>query len=721
MTEIRCKSARRWMQAPSELHPLDARMLDRHLGDCPRCTEYLRGQLERDRLIQGALGAAAGGESVRAESLARLRSVRVTPPPPGIARLAWRLVPTAATPRRLHRRAASIGAPLVAALVALAIFLPQIGPRIGSSATAVAGAPWNVVRPEIAYPMAVDPARRDHLIAGAWGKVYESWNGGDSWRPLAPLPAGLVVRALAVDSSDPRRYVVAMNHSVYISDDAGLHWHLAVGFVNGAMNMFVIQQPRLPSTWYLGPAVLWHSLNRGLTWERTAGQRIFAPYGIQALAIGPDSTLYTGIYGGGVGVSHDGGISWVRRANGLPLHVFDVAFRDDRLWAATDRGIFLSLDRGLHWRRSGPPGHFFNTSIVDAGSYQIAGGNGGMYRSGDGGKTWQVANHGLPFYSYIYNLVADPHHPNRLYACLNTDGIFRSDDAGRTWVAVDSGLPLTGREHAPRIVLFRRRGVLWITNEIGVDPGNLTVDRQVSVAVASPDGAAVAYVTGVAGGWAVRIVNAGGSLARTVAAGSGSPPSRLMWSPSSSALAIPSDGTVWTMDLHAGSTHWTVPQGERLVGWAPDGKSLDFWNSSDGRALVRNTQTGAQIQLMRGRYASNPVPAPDGMHIAFVSGSRIYTGEWGRVAAAMRATSEGCFAGAWSDDSTRFLVVCRGYVEERTTGGRLIRRSALPGNAFWAPGSRTELLFFRRGLRLWRPGQTAVLIVAQARSVQPSQ
>jgi photosystem II stability/assembly factor-like uncharacterized protein len=490
--------------------------------------------------------------------------------------------------------------------------------------------------------MAIDPARPDHLLAGAWGRVFESWNGGDSWHALAPLPPGLVIRALAVDSSHAGRYLVAMNHSVYVSDDAGKHWRLAVGFVNGAMNMFLIQNPRLASTWFLGPAVLWHSLDGGLTWERTAGQRIFAPYGIEALAVAPDGTLFTGIWGGGVGVSHDGGSSWVRRAHGLPPGVLDVAYRRGRLWAATNRGVYLSLDRGLHWRRSGPARHFFTTSIVDAGSYQIAGGIGGVYRSEDGGKTWRVANHGLPFYSYIYNLVVDPHHAGRVFACLNTDGIFRSDDGGRTWMAVDSGLPLTGSDHAPRVVLFRRHGVLWMTNAAGTDPGNLTVDRRVRFAIASPDGASVGYVAGGSAAWAVRIVNAGGSLARTIATGSGPPPARITWSASSSAIAVAGIGVVWTMDLHAGNAHWTVPDDEQLVGWERDGKSLLFWKGADHTAITRDARSGDQTGQIPGKFPMTPVQAPDGVHVALVSAGAVYAGTWGHLSRSTRAVPTDC-------------------------------------------------------------------------------
>jgi photosystem II stability/assembly factor-like uncharacterized protein len=719
MIDIRCDSARRWMQTTAELHPLDARRLDRHLGTCSRCARYRREQIEMDRLIQSTVEAASNQGSVREEVRARLSQL---PASEGHRRWPFWSSPGWAAGQRLRhalpRRAVWLGAPIAATLVALAVYLPQIGPKFGSGATVVAGAPWTVDRPNITYPLAIDPSRPDHLIAGAWGRAYESWNGGKSWRALAPLPHGLLVRALAIDSADPNRYFVAVLHSVFITDDAGRHWHAAVRFVPGGPDMFVIQHPRFPSTWYLGPAVLWRSGDSGRTWARTLGTRVFAPDGIQALAIAPDGTLYTGIWGGGVADSHNGGRSWVRRAAGLALNVMDVSLQGRRLWAATDRGIYLSSDLGLHWRRVGPARHFFDTSIVDAGSYQVAGGKGGIFRSDDGGKTWTVSDEGLPLYPYVYNLVSDPHHANRVYASLNTDGIFRSDDAGRTWRPTDAGLPLTGGLHARRTVLFRRHGVLWMTDASGADPGNLTVDSQVSVAATSPDGAAVAYVTGVSNRWAVGVVDAGGSAVRTVASGHGTPPGRLLWSPNSSTLGIVSGADIWVMDLRSGNSPWIAPPAEQLVGWSADGKGLVFWQREAFRVVNREPVSGRLVGRMPGTYPTRPALAPDGRHVSLVYRATVYSGLWGHLVRLPRKLAPNCSAGPWSDDSSRFLVICSGYVVIRARDGGLLVRATLPPNTFWAPGSNAELLFFQHGLRRWTPRQGDVLLVRQARSVQ---
>jgi photosystem II stability/assembly factor-like uncharacterized protein len=69
-----------------------------------------------------------------------------------------------------------------------------------------------------------------------------------------------------------------------------------------------------------------------------------------------------------------------------------------------------------------------------------------LFRSTDGGSHWTLAMDGLPLAPYIYSVVTDPFHPQRVYASLNSDGVFRSDDGGRHWGAVDNGLQIKGSD-----------------------------------------------------------------------------------------------------------------------------------------------------------------------------------------------------------------------------------------------------------------------------------
>ena len=62
----------------------------------------------------------------------------------------------------------------------------------------------------------------------------------------------------------------------------------------------------------------------------------------------------------------------------------------------------------------------------------------GVYRSGDGGATWQPAGQSLPTSSDgtgVEQLTIDPQHPATIYATGHFAGVWRSDDQGGSWRA----------------------------------------------------------------------------------------------------------------------------------------------------------------------------------------------------------------------------------------------------------------------------------------------
>jgi len=705
MGDLSCRMARLWLQAPRDLSPDDARLLNEHLFDCSACYQHRKAYKQTDRLIHAAMELTTRAESVRPHVRAQIEEMQRRRA--GESRLA-RLVP----------RPAWIAVSATVTGVLIALVTAHLFPSVGL-APQVAASSWRLVRSDIGYPLTIDPTRSDHLLAGAGGQVYESWNGGNTWRRLAPLPPHLGVRDLAIDQSQSNRYLVATKHSVFISIDAGRHWEATVTALRGAFNMFLMQDPQAPATFYVGPSILWKSPDHGNTWMRAGNSSIFAPYGIQALTVASDGALITGIWGGGVAVSRDGGRSWQRRAQGLRRNVLNVtAGQQGTLWAATDRGAFFSTDAGMHWQRTDLPDRFLTTSVLDGGKYLLAGGNGALYRSTDRGKRWHLSMEGLPLDPYIRGLLADSHHPGRVYASLNTDGVFRSDDAGRHWHGIDTGLPMAATGSAGARVLFERSGELWITDSDGTDPGNLTVDRNVKTASLAPDGAAIAYVGAGSSGWSVRILAAGGSTARTILSGSSGVPRLLLWSPNSSLLAVIQPSVVSVSNLSHALRHWAIPPGERPVGWAGEGRSLLFWDG--GRVIARTWTSGQMVANLGRMYPTAPVSALNGKRIALVSRGQLQIGTWHDGMRAVARIGPACGLRAWSDDSARVLVICGSHVEERSATGALVAQRTLSPTASWVAGSHTSVLFFRRdGLWRWTPGLSARLIVQHARSVAP--
>lgn len=138
------------------------------------------------------------------------------------------------------------------------------------------------------------------------------------------------------------------------------------------------------------------------------------------------------------------------------------------LWAGIEpAGLFRSDDRGGEWRAV--------TSLNDhptRAAWQPAGGSlalgsiehdpqepariycalsaGGVYRSDDGGATWQPKNAGVradflptPFPEAgqcVHRLRVHPVLGERLYQ-QNHSGVYRSDDRGESWIDISGGLP----------------------------------------------------------------------------------------------------------------------------------------------------------------------------------------------------------------------------------------------------------------------------------------
>ena len=74
-----------------------------------------------------------------------------------------------------------------------------------------------------------------------------------------------------------------------------------------------------------------------------------------------------------------------------------------------------------------------------------------LFRSGDGGKTWQevpgLRGHGTgPKWQpgaggmCLHTILLDPANPKRIYIAISAAGAFRTDDAGKTWKPINRGL-----------------------------------------------------------------------------------------------------------------------------------------------------------------------------------------------------------------------------------------------------------------------------------------
>lgn len=161
------------------------------------------------------------------------------------------------------------------------------------------------------------------------------------------------------------------------------------------------------------------------------------------------------------------GPAWPEGSDRALKQIWCIADGGDRLWAGVDdAGLFSSVDGGATW----DPVDALNEHETRSGWFPGAGGMCahsilvdpkdtdriwcgisavGLFRSDDGGGTWEPRNEGIPVViedkvhkcigCCVHGLVADPDDADTIYRREHV-GVFRSRDGGDTWERIENGL-----------------------------------------------------------------------------------------------------------------------------------------------------------------------------------------------------------------------------------------------------------------------------------------
>ena len=312
-----------------------------------------------------------------------------------------------------------------------------------------------------------------------------TWPDSTSWRHLGPAAFGGRIDDIEAVVDDPRIiFVGAASGGVFRSVNNGVTWTpvldryantLSVGDIAIAPSdrnvVWVgMGEPnnRQSSTWGDG---VYRSLDGGDTWQhmglretQTIGRIVIDPRNPNTVFVAAVGHLWGPNEQRGLYRTKDGGKTW-QKVLGVDEHTgaVDVAIdRDGRtLFAATYQrrrrafgfagsgpgsGLWRSLDGGDTWQRltsaNGlPSGDLGRIGIAIAASEPdivyavIESRNGGVFRSTDRGRTWTRQSTTNPRASYYSQIRVDPNDANRIW--LLATNIFASVDGGRTF-AVDS-------------------------------------------------------------------------------------------------------------------------------------------------------------------------------------------------------------------------------------------------------------------------------------------
>jgi photosystem II stability/assembly factor-like uncharacterized protein/tetratricopeptide (TPR) repeat protein len=88
----------------------------------------------------------------------------------------------------------------------------------------------------------------------------------------------------------------------------------------------------------------------------------------------------------------------------------------------------------------------------DPGVMYVGTENAGVYKSIDGGISWQPAHNGLGR-AWIHSIVIDPENPRTVYVGVSTGGVYKTTDGGQTWFEANTGFRNFGWEGAAMLAM----------------------------------------------------------------------------------------------------------------------------------------------------------------------------------------------------------------------------------------------------------------------------
>lgn len=332
------------------------------------------------------------------------------------------------------------------------------------------GATWERLAEALAsdaLSVAVDPLSPRHLYVGLHyarqgAGLYISHDGGATWaRALRGVPT-----AIQVSPVDPAVVWAARPGSIVTSKDRGVGWSTVLDtgtFLNG------VGFPATPlladvadaATAYVGnrltktTSAFLKTTDGGRHWRALTQGLPADPYilAIAQFSLDPSRLMVSELRGGVYG-SQDGGSTWSKGGYGLadsPVTalaatpkgvVYESTFNtvlqlaaDGSTWTRVLYGPFLPVVGALTIDPTNP--RTIYSGIID--SPEFDGGTGVLYKSTDGGTTWD--NLPVPGASLVTDLVVDPHAHGTVYAAASTvvpspGVVLKSIDGGETWTVL---------------------------------------------------------------------------------------------------------------------------------------------------------------------------------------------------------------------------------------------------------------------------------------------
>jgi len=348
--------------------------------------------------------------------------------------------------------------------------------------------------------LVVDRSDPNTLYAGVWvtghsdGGIYISHDQGRTWAEAADIH-GQSVRALTQAPSNPRVLVAGTLRGVYRSEDKGQHWQEispAGGNEIHEVESIAIDpyDPEIvyAGTWHLpwktnDGGARWNSIRQGVIDDSDVFSMIVDPSRPSVMFLSACSGIYKSDNFGYEFRKVQGIPSTARRTRSLRM---DPADRNT-VYAGTTEGLYKTQDGGENWARTTEPDVIVNDVYVDPRDPKhvlLATDRSGVLASEDGGTAFEDSNSGFS-QRQVAALLVDKKNSGTMYAGVINDktfgGVFVSGDQGRTWkqqseglrggdvfvlAQSDDGTLLAGSSHG----IFRWDGSSWTADNTMASP-----------------------------------------------------------------------------------------------------------------------------------------------------------------------------------------------------------------------------------------------------------
>lgn len=367
-------------------------------------------------------------------------------------------------------------------------FVPTTDEQVDLAVSTIAFSPSN---PSVVYAGMGD-VKGGYLGTG----VLKSTDTGQTWQRInnESLPSPGYSRRIKVDPFNPNRVYLALSSSlgesgetvvggIYVSSDGGVNWKMTLRGLSRDLEVAggplgVVYATMKPFGLEDAPIGLFRSSDYGETWNVIFDKLPYIPSSIFGLHIGVSLTNPQVIYlfSGGylpqtfkfeirIDVSTNGGNQWAQRNTatidptqfGYNSYIVVDPGNADTLYAGT-RDIYKSTNGGRSWLNLTRNfnldfGGFINYTPeksllhTDQHAFEFIPGNpnaffagcdGGLYKSSDGGTTFQSLNTTLGL-TQFYGITVHPTDPFLTYGGAQDNGLQRRSGASLVWTEFSSG------------------------------------------------------------------------------------------------------------------------------------------------------------------------------------------------------------------------------------------------------------------------------------------